>query len=116
MARFICPDCKKPAERSGGATNRRGGTEVIRCMPCARQRQLDWPKISGAAVAHRAVNLAVKRGAMQPAWTHGCRDCGGQAMDYDHRDYNRPLDVEPVCRGCNKRRGAAIWRTQQQAA
>lgn len=29
-------------------------------------------------------------------------------MDYDHRDYTKPLSVEPVCRSCNKLRGPAI--------
>lgn len=40
-----------------------------------------------------------------------CVDCGAPARDYDHRDYNRPLDVEPVCRRCNMRRGPAIPAT-----
>lgn len=38
---------------------------------------------------------------------YACVDCGGIAEQYDHRDYGRPLDVEPVCRACNVRRGAA---------
>jgi hypothetical protein len=37
-----------------------------------------------------------------------CVDCGAQARDYDHRDYNKPLEVDPVCRRCNLRRGPAI--------
>jgi hypothetical protein len=37
-----------------------------------------------------------------------CVDCGAQARDYDHRDYNKPLEVNPVCRRCNLRRGPAI--------
>ena len=36
-----------------------------------------------------------------------CVDCGRLAEMYDHRYYSRPLDVEPVCRGCNRRRGPA---------
>jgi len=36
-----------------------------------------------------------------------CTDCGAQARDYDHRDYARPLDIEPVCRRCNQKRGPA---------
>jgi len=27
---------------------------------------------------------------------------------YDHRDYFKLLEVEPVCRGCNRRRGQAF--------
>ncbi|MFA5633142.1 MAG: hypothetical protein WC997_16665 [Porticoccaceae bacterium] len=30
------------------------------------------------------------------------------ATDYDHRDYRKPLSVEPVCRRCNLSRGYAI--------
>ena len=36
-----------------------------------------------------------------------CLDCGSPATCYDHRDYAKPLDVDPVCHGCNLRRGAA---------
>lgn len=37
-----------------------------------------------------------------------CVDCGNGATEYEHRDYNKPLAVEPVCRTCNHRRGSAI--------
>ena len=37
-----------------------------------------------------------------------CVDCGARASCYDHRDYNKPLDVDPVCRSCNYKRGPAI--------
>lgn len=36
-----------------------------------------------------------------------CVDCGAPAKHYDHRDYSRPLDVEPCCHSCNLRRGPA---------
>lgn len=37
-----------------------------------------------------------------------CQDCGGPATERDHRDYNRPDDVDPVCGRCNKLRGQGI--------
>lgn len=37
-----------------------------------------------------------------------CVDCGKPATCYDHRDYQRPDEVEPVCRACNARRGPAL--------
>jgi hypothetical protein len=37
-----------------------------------------------------------------------CTDCDKPARCYDHRDYNEPLKVDPVCQGCNVRRGPAI--------
>lgn len=38
-----------------------------------------------------------------------CVDCGkNPAIEYDHRDYTRPLEVDPVCQSCNQLRGMAI--------
>jgi len=37
-----------------------------------------------------------------------CVDCGKPARDYDHRYYGNPLDVVPVCRACNQKRGPAL--------
>ena len=34
-----------------------------------------------------------------------CVDCGEPAKHYDHRDYTKQLDVEPVCIACNYGRG-----------
>lgn len=45
-----------------------------------------------------------------------CVDCGGEAIEYEHRDYNRPLDVQPVCRRCNLHRGPAVPRVGELAA
>lgn len=46
--------------------------------------------------------------------TLACADCGKRADRYDHRDYFSPLDVQPVCCGCNGRRGPGYpgveWR------
>ena len=36
-----------------------------------------------------------------------CVDCGRPARHYDHRDYDKPLEVEPVCVKCNQLRGPA---------
>jgi hypothetical protein len=58
--------------------------------------------------AHKAVYRAVVRGELAPATSLPCTDCGQQATDYDHRDYRKPLDVQPVCRRCNGLRGTAM--------
>ena len=60
---------------------------------------------------HSAVQAAVKKGFLPDLKSseYACMDCGAPALEYDHRDYGRPFDVEPVCRSCNKRRGTAIW-------
>lgn len=66
---------------------------------------------------HKAVSVtvagAVKRGALKSIWTQKCVDCGAPASDYDHRDYGKPLEVQPVCNECNIKRGPALkfgWR------
>ncbi len=63
---------------------------------------------NGCAAAIAAVGRAVRKGLLKPAKECTCVDCGKQARDYDHRDYNKPLDVVPVCRSCNQLRGPAI--------
>lgn len=55
-----------------------------------------------------AVASAVKRGDLPSIDTQVCADCGEPAKHYDHRDYNRPLDVEPTCISCNHKRGKAL--------
>lgn len=62
----------------------------------------------GRSRAHAAVSKALKSGQLRYANEFGCVDCGNLAECYDHRDYNKPLEVEPVCRKCNFRRGLAI--------
>jgi hypothetical protein len=52
------------------------------------------------------VRYAVATGRIRPARDHSCVDCGEPAKHYDHRDYTKPLDVDPVCVSCNRRRGA----------
>lgn len=51
------------------------------------------------------VAKAVRQGILPHPSTLKCSDCGIQASEYDHRDYSQPLQVAPVCRGCNVRRG-----------
>jgi transcription elongation factor Elf1 len=63
---------------------------------------------TGQMAATAAVNRAIKRGELLPPAEFICVDCGKQAQIYEHRDYNKPLDVEPTCRPCNAKRGYAI--------
>ena len=50
---------------------------------------------------------AIRAGVLARADCFLCADCGGAARDYDHRDYSKPLEVVPLCHGCNLRRGPA---------
>jgi hypothetical protein len=72
------------------------------CRKCA------FAHIDEAKVAIDQVHKLIRRGELKRADAHACVDCGKQARDYDHRDYLKPLDVAPVCRGCNQRRGPAL--------
>lgn len=79
-------------------------TRALYCDNCVYKSCLD----SGGSVAHGLVSAAIRNGDLVPAKKFACVDCGNPARDYDHRDYNKPLDVQPVCRSCNKLRGPAI--------
>ena len=74
------------------------------CVPCSLTIKVN----SGATQAHIAVHVEVRHGRMLPAKSFACVDCGRPAREYDHRDYNKPLAVDPVCNCCNGKRGAAI--------
>ena len=80
------------------------------CFPCGIQS----PKRTGAGSAISAVQYAIKKGILPSVKTLSCVDCNRAAECYDHRDYNKPLDVVPVCRKCNYRRGSAIPLKSQE--
>jgi hypothetical protein len=82
------------------------------CSPCFIKR---------STLQHRAAHVvlrAVRSGAIPEAKTLACVDCGKPAQCWDHRDYDKPMHIEPVCRGCNKARGPALAPsiTRSQAA
>lgn len=61
----------------------------------------------GQKGCHKIVSAAIRRGEIAPPSEYQCVDCSEQATEYDHRDYSRPFDVDPVCHACNWRRGEA---------
>jgi hypothetical protein len=69
------------------------------CMRCLPRHTLQLGR------AGSAVRRAVASGELENAQELACVDCGNPAFAYDHRDYLKPYDVEPVCRKCNFRRG-----------
>ena len=65
--------------------------------------------------AAAAVSKAIRKGDLERlSHVHdldhdvACVDCGEKAQVYDHRDYNKPLEVDPVCQKCNCARGPAV--------
>lgn len=79
---------------------------VYLCAGC--KANLGWRKYNVGRPAHQMVSLAIRLGFLPPIAQCVCVDCGAPAKHYDHRDYSKPLDVEPVCHACNVRRGPAI--------
>lgn len=57
--------------------------------------------------ASRRVRYAVTAGWIPNIRFLACFDCGDKATGYDHRDYSLSVNVVPVCRRCNHRRGPA---------
>ena len=78
------------------------------CWSCCDLR----PRKNGQAQAASVVNKAVRNGILAPVATLICVDCGKPAQCYEHRDYNKPLEVVPTCKSCNTRRGRAIYLNQ----
>lgn len=96
LVRCTCTSC-------GAVELANGCTVGYQCHECQPVRYQDDPQCA----AHRAVAKAIAAGALKPIGEHDCADCGVKAEHYDHRDYSKPLEVEPVCRRCNYRRGSA---------
>lgn len=71
-----------------------------RCPPSYTRRES-----LGRDTAMALVAGAIRAGELPHPRGLKCADCAGPAIEYDHRDYGRPLDVAPVCRSCNLRRG-----------
>lgn len=94
----------------------RGGNHAYRCVACKdsglehRSRTAIKAYRKGAATAHGIVSSAITAGEIPHPKDCVCADCGAPAAEYDHRDYNAPMAIEPVCRPCNRRRGHAIPR------
>lgn len=81
------------------------------CVNCAQVKGIYRKYGTGQNAAHSLVAKEIKAGRLPSPKTLPCADCGKPAHGYEHRDYNRPLDVEPICRACNTRRGSAIPKT-----
>jgi hypothetical protein len=97
----------------GDVLTRPGRAQAKYCLDCAAEKQREWGrknKNNAASRAHMAVNRSVRKGDL-PDLSEGliaCVDCGKVATCHDHRDYSKPLDVDPVCGSCNWLRGKAV--------
>lgn len=89
------------------------------CVDCAEKipsRKVRLPPLNDNEMARKLTNFAVKIGFLPHPSEFDCVDCKSKkwfpknkpAECYDHRDYSKPLDVEPVCLQCNSSRGRGI--------
>lgn len=65
------------------------------------------------------VSKAIRAGKLAPIHTLQCVDCAAlgkktSAEVYDHRSYDAPLVVEPVCKSHNAIRGGAAWTSKRR--
>ena len=108
---FLCMQCRieaLPPKTCGFCGVQYKGYCSQRCVPCTQALYVFWKVASGRRLAQQAVQREVRARRLPPAKSLKCTDCLAQATEYDHRDYSKPIDVEPVCRRCNLRRGHAI--------
>ena len=96
--------CKKCGEDEWDCTIKRVARGICRKCEPRYVRPTPNPNRASNAVLTRFVNA----GLIPPPGDFLCIDCGARATCWEHRDYNKPLDVEPTCQSCNSLRGAGI--------
>lgn len=92
-----CANCKKTEEMWPTAVL------CFECRPIVGRAREAIRAPAGAAVAKAVATGVLPKldGSIM------CVDCGKPAKCYDHRDYDKHLDVSPVCVSCNLKRGPA---------
>lgn len=55
--------------------------------------------------AYGKISWAIKQNEIPRPSVFRCFDCPSRAEVYDHRDYLKPYEIEPVCKICNYKRG-----------
>lgn len=104
MCRYTCYVC-------GALQMATGGGPYSRCSACREANAYgNRPPDTwlGKDRASALIQAAIKSGQLLHPRQLKCADCDGQATEYEHRNYNFPLVVEPICRKCNLVRGPAI--------
>lgn len=101
-----CPECDADMDGS----NFYKGT-CIRCYDRSYSESYRQ-KYPNAIKARNTVWTAVWQGNLPNLrWEDvPCVDCNKRAQHWDHRDYLKPLEVDPVCASCNKKRGPGLNR------
>lgn len=99
----ICITCSEPFKGNKGMP--------LRCMRCThvaeRVRNRAYRQVFMARLSGRLPELSVEH--------IPCVECGSRAQHWDHRDYTKPLDVQPLCRSCNYKAGPGYMSPEQIA-
>jgi hypothetical protein len=100
----VCRQCR-------GSMSGRSCANAVYCFVCSAQRQKESRRRAITplqTLAHAYVHSAIRLGILAPLSGLRCSDCAKPATQYDHRDYAKPLEVDPVCGSCNMRRGPGL--------
>lgn len=105
LIRCRCRVCQNVEMSTGSGSH-------FRCTACIdADRRIPGGRYtcgSGKLHAQGVVAGMVRSNRLPHPKTLNCTDCSAQACEYEHRDYNHPTKVEPICRRCNLKRGPAI--------
>lgn len=112
----VCASCNAPFEAGSR------GRLPSQCQACKPRSPSTGPRQFGRrsmradrsryfTLAHAYVSTAIYNGDLPKLdGSVACVDCGIAATEYDHRDYKKPMEVDPVCRACNQARGPGLHR------
>ena len=105
MARRRCRKC-------GAIEGVEASSAAFSCAACKSagrsSNRFYFHHSTGRNEASACVGEAIRTWKLPRPNTLPCADCDQPASAYDHRDYNKPLQVVAVCDRCNARRGPAI--------
>jgi hypothetical protein len=106
-----------------GSTERykpKPGKKLGDCKACNKARNKTWQQVNPEKVKSKVdkyrksnpekwaakvmVNSTVQQGYLPRVSTCDCVDCGIQAAEYHHEDYNKPLEVVALCKKCHVKR------------
>lgn len=95
----VCRECRKIYARQWRKT--------VKGILCTF-RHNEKIKYSQMERAKGVVYVQVRKGKLPKPELFDCVDCGEEAKHWEHRDYLKPLQVEPVCPSCNSKRGPGL--------
>lgn len=102
-------------------TKKMHNTPGKRCRLCGAKRMRDFLKTKSGKrygkkrnktqagtnekIAYGKISWAIRQKEIPKPSVFRCFDCKRPAQVYDHRDYLKPYEIEPVCKVCNHKRG-----------